>query len=167
MSANQAFVKKSQGSTEENKGLCIRHSQRYFGPSAKSTTTGTHRQGAEEKEGSDLGLSSHSVALGGSGLHIQACVLSGSEAGSKLILTAQNGWHAPAPFGMGGSGSKSTDNTVADTVDNSNNLSKDFAILHLHGGTSALIAGVTASVALFYVAYRLFNWKRAKMSQAA
>ena len=68
---------------------------------------------------------------------------------------------------MGGSGSESTDNTVADTVDNSTNLSKDFAILKLHGGTSALVAGVAASLVLFYKAYRLFNWKRAKMSQAA
>ena len=94
-------------------------------------------------------------------------MLSGAEAGSKLIHTAQDGWHPPAPFGMGGSRSKSTDNTVANTVDNSTNLSKDFAILHLHVGTSALIAGVAALAVLFYVAYRLFNWKRAKMSQAA
>ena len=58
---------------------------------------------------------------------------------------------------MGGSGSKSTDNTVADTVDNSTNLSKDFAILHLHRGTYALIARVAASAVLFYVAYRLWR----------
>ena len=85
--------------------------------------------------------------------------MSGSEADSKLILTAQDGWHPPI-FGMGGSGSKSTEGVVADTVDYSTNLSKDFAVLLLHGGTSALVAGVAASAVLFYVAYRLFNWKR-------
>ena len=37
----------------------------------------------------------------------------------------------------------------------------------LHGGTSALVAGVVATAVLFYVAYRLFTWKRARMSQAA
>ena len=92
-------------------------------------------------------------------------MLSGSEAYSKLILTAQGGWHSPI-FGMVGSGFKSTENVVADTVDYSTNLSKDFAVLCLHGGTSALVAGVAASAVLFYMAYRLFDWKRTKMKQA-
>ena len=57
---------------------------------------------------------------------------------------------------MGGGGSK--DNVVADNVDYSTNLSKDYAVLRLHGGTSALFAGVAASAVLFYMAYRLLQW---------
>ena len=86
------------------------------------------------------------------------------KAGPKLILRAQDGWHPPTLFGMGGSESKSTDKTVAGTVDNSTKFSKDFAIIKLHKGTSALVAGVVATAVLFYVAYRLFTWKRVKMS---
>ena len=92
-------------------------------------------------------------------------MLSDSEADSKLILTAQDSCHSSI-FGMGGGGSKSTDNVVADTVDYSTNLSKDFAVLRLHGGTSALVAGVAASAVLFFMAYRLLTWKRANMNQA-
>ena len=124
---------------------------------------GSHRQGDNEEEGSVLGLSNYSVALGGGCLHIQACVLGVCRAGSKLILRAQDGWHPPKFFGMGGSGSKSNDKSVAGIVDNSSKLSKDFAIIKLHGGTSALVAGVVAASVLFYVAYRLCTWKRAKM----
>ena len=91
--------------------------------------------------------------------------MSGSEADSKLILTAQDGWHPPI-FGMGGSGSKSAESVVADTVDYSTNLSKDFTILRLHGGTLALVAGVAVSSLLFYMAYGIFNWKGTKMNQA-
>ena len=64
---------------------------------------------------------------------------------------------------MGSYGSKKTDNVVADSVDLSTNLSKDFAILRLHGGTGALVAGVVATFILVFLAYKLFMWKRAKM----
>ena len=84
-----------------------------------------------------MGPSNCSVALGGSLLH------------------------------MGGGSSKSTDKSVAGIVDNSSKLSRDFAIIKLHGGTTALVAGMVATAVLFYVAYRLFNWKRARMGQAA
>ena len=56
---------------------------------------------------------------------------------------------------MGGGGSK--DNVVADNGDYSTNLSKGYAVLRLHGGTSALFAGVAASAVLVYMAYRLFR----------
>ena len=109
-------------------------------------------------------LGSLSVGLGGcSRLHIASLCVSGSEADSKLLLNSENGWH-PSFFGMGGGGSK--DNVVADNVDYSTNLSKNYAVLRLHGGTSALFAGVAASAVLFYMAYRLFSWKRTKMNQA-
>ena len=65
---------------------------------------------------------------------------------------------------MGSYASKKTDNVVADSVDLSTNLSKDFAILRLHGGTGALVAGVMATFILVVLAYKLFMWKRAKMS---
>ena len=78
----------------------------------------------------------------------------------KLILDSSNGWSAPTFFGMGGSGSKKTENVVADF---STNLSKDFAVLRLHGGTAALMAGVAATAILIYLAYKMFLWKRAKM----
>ena len=90
------------------------------------------------------------------------CV-SGSEADSKLLLTSKDGWH-PSFFGMGGGGSK--DNVVADSVDYSTNLSKEYAVLCLHGGTSALFAGVAASAVLLYMAYMLLQWKTKKMNQA-
>ena len=64
---------------------------------------------------------------------------------------------------MGGSGSKKTENVVADSVDFSTNLSKDFAVLRLNGGTGALMAGVVATGILVYMAYKVFLWKRAKM----
>ena len=109
-------------------------------------------------------LGSLSVGLGGcSRLHIASLCVSGSEADSKLLLTSKDGWH-PSFFGMGGGGSK--DNVVADNVDYSTNLSKDYAVLRLHGGTSALFAGVAASAVLVYMAYRLFRWKSTKMNQA-
>ena len=38
--------------------------------------------------------------------------------------------------------------------------------MKLHGGTSALFAGVAASAVLLYMAYRLFQWKTKKMNQA-
>ena len=74
----------------------------------------------------------------------------------KLILDSSNGWSAPTFFGMGGSGSKKTENVVADSVDFSTNLSKDFAVLRLHGGTIALMAGVAATGILIYLAYKVF-----------
>ena len=67
---------------------------------------------------------------------------------------------------MGGGGSKNTEKTVAGIVDNSK-LSKDFAIIKLHGGTSAMVAGVVASALLLYVAYKLFNWRKTKTARAA
>ena len=89
------------------------------------------------------------------------CV-SDPEARFKLILTRQDGWR---PFyGMGGGGSK--DNVVADSIDNSTNLSKEYAMLRLHGGTSALFAGAAASAALIYIFYKLFCWKRDRMNRA-
>ena len=87
------------------------------------------------------------------------------EADLKLILTPDNDGHSSF-FGMGSGGSRKTDNVVADTVDFSTNMSKDFAVLRLHGGTSALVAGVAASAVLVYMAYRMFKWKKAQMDQA-
>ena len=65
---------------------------------------------------------------------------------------------------MGGYGSK--DNVVADSIDNSTNLSKEYAMLKLHGGTSALFAGAAASAVLVYIFYKIFCWKRARMNRA-
>ena len=65
---------------------------------------------------------------------------------------------------MGGGGSK--DNVVADSIDNSTNLSKEYAMLRLHGGTSALFAGAAASAALIYIFYKLFCWKRDRLNRA-
>ena len=65
---------------------------------------------------------------------------------------------------MGGYGSK--DNVVADSVDNSLNLSKEYAVMKLHGGTSALFAGAAATAAVIYIFYKIFCWKRARMVQA-
>ena len=81
----------------------------------------------------------------------------------KLILDTSYGWSTPSSFDMGSYGSKKTDKVVADTVDFSTNMSKDFAILRLHGGTGALVAGVMATFILVFLAYKLFMWKRAKM----
>ena len=92
-------------------------------------------------------------------------MLGGPEADFKLILTADDGWHSSF-FGMGSGGGTKTDDMVANTVDFSTNMSKDFAVLRLHGGTSALVAGVAASAVLCYMAYRLFMWKETKMGQA-
>ena len=83
--------------------------------------------------------------------------------GLKLILDTSYGWTPPSGCGMGSYASKKTDNVVADSVDLSTNLSKDFAILRLHGGTGALVAGVMATFILVFLAYKLFMWKRAKM----
>ena len=65
---------------------------------------------------------------------------------------------------MGGYGSK--DNVVADSIDNSLNLSKEYAVMRLHGGTSALFAGAAATAAVIYIFYKLFCWKRARIVQA-
>ena len=84
------------------------------------------------------------------------------EAGSKLLLNPADGWR---PFyGMGGYGSK--DNVNADSIDNSTNLSKEYAMLKLHGGTSALFAGAAASAVLIYIFYKLFIYNRARMNRA-
>ena len=64
---------------------------------------------------------------------------------------------------MGAGSSKKTESVVADSVDISNNLSKDFTILRIHGDTGALIAGSVATLLLIYVIYRGILWKRAKM----
>ena len=48
-------------------------------------------------------------------------------------------------------------------MDNSNNLSKDFTIMRIHGDTGALIAGSVATLLLISVIYRGILWKRAKM----
>ena len=68
---------------------------------------------------------------------------------------------------MGGGGSKSTDTNVAGTIDKSSKLSREFALIKLHGGTTALVAGMVATAVLLYLAYKLFNWKRARMGRAA
>ena len=47
----------------------------------------------------------------------------------KVILDASNGWSAPTYFGMGSGGNKKTNNGVADSVDFSTNMSKDFQVL--------------------------------------
>ena len=78
-------------------------------------------------------------------------------------MDSSNGWSTPTFFGMGGSSSKKTEKVVDDSVDFSTNLSKDFAVLRLHGGTGALMAGVVATGILIYLAYKVFLWKRAKM----
>ena len=67
-------------------------------------------------------------------------------------------------FGMGGSSSKKTNQVLADSVDFSTNMSKDFAVLSLHGGTSALVAAIAATAILFYLVYRMFFWKKAMMT---
>ena len=79
-----------------------------------------------------------------------------TETGPKLLLD-----RAPLPpfQGMGGYGSKQ-DNVVADSIDNSTHLSREYAMLRLHGGTSALFAGAAASAALIYIFYKLFCWKQ-------
>ena len=63
---------------------------------------------------------------------------------------------------MGSGGSKTTETVVADSVDKSNNLSKDFTILKINGNTGALIAGSVATLLLLYIASRGVLWKRAK-----
>ena len=80
-------------------------------------------------------------------------------------MTPGDDWNSPF-FRMGSGESKKTDNVVGDTVDFSTNMSKDFAVLRLHGGTSALVASVAASAILVYMAYRMFKWKKAQMDQA-
>ena len=80
-------------------------------------------------------------------------------------MTPGDDWNSPF-FRMGSGESKKTDNVVADTVDFSTNMSKDFAVLRLHGGTSTLVASVAASAILVYMAYRMFKWKKAQMDQA-
>ena len=116
-----------------------------------------------EEESGDLEPSSLSVELREGGcLHIVSLCVSSPEARSKLLLTRADGW---LPFyGMGGYGSK--DNVVADSIDNSTNLSKEYAMLRLHGGTSALFAGAAASAVLIYIFYKLSCWKRARMNRA-
>ena len=116
-----------------------------------------------EEESGDLEPSSLSVELREGGcLHIVSLCVSSPEARSKLLLTRGDGWR---PFySMGGYGSK--DNVVADSIDNSTNLSKEYAMLKLHGGTSALFAGAAASAVLVYIFYKIFCWKRARMNRA-
>ena len=116
-----------------------------------------------EEESGDLEPGSLSVELREGGcLHIVSLCVGSPEARSKLLLTREDGWR---PFyGMGGYGSK--DNVVADSIDNSTNLSKEYAMLRLHGGTSALFAGAAASAVLIYIFYKLFCWKRARMNRA-
>ena len=70
----------------------------------------------------------------------------------KLILTEHNGWSPPTFFWMVGSSSKKIDNIITDSVDFSTKMSKEFAVLHLPGGTSAVVAGVAATVILLYLA---------------
>ena len=96
-------------------------------------------------------------------MHILLGVLSGFRKDLKLILDSSYGWSTPSSFGMGSYGSKKTDNVVADTVDFSTIMLKDFAVLRLHGGTGALVAGVVATFILVFLAYKIFLWKRAKM----
>ena len=116
-----------------------------------------------EEESGDLEPGSLSVELREGGcLHIVSLCVGSPEARSKLLLTREDRWR---PFyGMGGYGSK--DNVVADSIDNSTNLSKEYAMLRLHGGTSALFAGAAASAVLIYIFYKLFCWKRARMNRA-
>ena len=77
---------------------------------------------------------------------------------TKLLLDPADGWR---PFyGMGGHGSK--DNVNADSINNSTNLSKEYALLKLHGGTAALFAGAAASAALIYIFYRLVLYRRSR-----
>ena len=40
-----------------------------------------------------------------------------------------------------------------------------FAILRLHGGTGALMAGTVALAILFYLAYEMFLWKKPRWWQ--
>ena len=116
-----------------------------------------------EEENGDLGPTSLSVGLREGGcLHIGSLCVGSSEARPKLLLTRKDGWR---PFyGMGGYGSK--DNVVADSIDNSTNLSKEYAMLRLHGGTYAIFAGAAATAVLIYIFYKLFCWKRARMNRA-
>ena len=116
-----------------------------------------------EEESSDLGSGSLSVELREKGcLHIVSLCVGSLEAGSKLLLNPADGWR---PFyGMGGYGSK--DNVNADSIDNSTNLSKEYAMLKLHGGTSALFAGAAASAVLIYIFYKLFVYNRTRMNRA-
>ena len=65
---------------------------------------------------------------------------------------------------MGGYGSK--ENVNADSINNSTNLSKEYALLKLHGVTAALLAGAAASAALIYIFYRLVLYKRSRMNRA-
>ena len=83
-------------------------------------------------------------------------MLATTKTGPKLLLD-----RAPLPpfQGMGGYGSKQ-DNVVADSIDNSTHLSREYAMLRLHGGTSALFAGAAASAALLYIFYKLFCWRQ-------
>ena len=87
---------------------------------------------------------------------LQACYI--------LILHAQDGWLPFSKMGVGGS--KRTEHTVAGIVDNSK-LSKDYAIIKLHGGTSAMFAGVVASALLLFVAFKFFKWRKEKTARVA
>ena len=81
---------------------------------------------------------------------------------TKLLLDPADGWR---PFyGMGGHGSK--ENVNADSINNSTNLSKEYALLKLHGGTAALFAGAAASAVLIYIFYRLVLYNRSRMNRA-
>ena len=43
-------------------------------------------------------------------------------------------------------------------------MSKDFAVLRLHVGNSAFVAGVAATAILLYLAYRTFMWKKTRIT---
>ena len=110
-----------------------------------------------------MGSVSPSVELREKGcFHIVSLCVGNLEAGSKLLLNPADGWR---PFyGMGGYGSK--ENVNADSINNSTNLSREYALLKLHGGTAALFAGAAASAALIYVFYKLFVYNRSRMNPA-
>ena len=119
--------------------------------------------GGGEEESGDSGPVSPSVELREKGcFHIVSLCGGNLEAGSKLLLDPADGCR---PFyGMGGYGSK--ENVNADSINNSTNLSREYALLKLHGGTAALFAGAAASAALIYIFYRLFLYNRSRMNRA-
>ena len=65
-----------------------------------------------------------------------------------------------------GTGDSKHENVVADTIDRSHNLSKDFTVLRSHGDTGPLIAGSLANFLQLYIIYRGVLWKRSRMLRA-
>ena len=55
---------------------------------------------------------------------------------------------------------------MADTINRSQNLTKDFTVLRLHSDTGLLIAGSLATFLLLYVIYSVVLWKRSRMLRA-